>query len=73
MITPLVGHFVTVNGRGSITYNVIVVASNDNESSQVTLSRFSICVPVPVIRGLTRFSQWLRLLRLKTAWSSLTL
>ena len=36
-------------------YNVIVVASNDNESSQVTLPRFSICVPVPVIRGLTRF------------------
>ena len=24
-------------------------------SSQVTLPRFSICVPVPVIRGLTRF------------------
>ena len=36
-------------------YNVIVVASNDNESSQVTLPRFSICIPVPVIRGLTRF------------------
>ena len=34
---------------------MIVVASNDNESSQVTLPRFSICVPVPVIRGLTRF------------------
>ena len=49
------GHFVTVNGRGSIIYNVIVVASNDNESSQVTLSRFSVCVPVPAIRGLTRF------------------
>ena len=43
---PFVGHFVTVNGRGSIIYNVIVVASNDNESSQVTLSRFSVCVPV---------------------------
>ena len=38
-----------------VAYNVIVVASNDNESSQVTLPRFSICVPVPVIRGLTRF------------------
>ena len=35
--------------------NVIVVASNDNESSQVNLPGFSICVPVPVIRGLTRF------------------
>ena len=34
---------------------MIVVASNDNESFQVTLLRFSICVPVPVIRGLTRF------------------
>ena len=34
---------------------MIVVASSDNESSQVTLPRFSICVPVPVIRGLTRF------------------
>ena len=33
----------------------IVVTSNDNESSQVTLPGFSICVPVPVIRGLTRF------------------
>ena len=32
-----------------------VVASNDNESSQITLSSFSICVPVLVIRGLTRF------------------
>ena len=39
----------------SIIYTVIVVASNDNESSQVTLAGFSICVPVPVIRGLTRF------------------
>ena len=36
-------------------YNVIVVASNDNESSQVTLPRFSICAPVPATRGLTRF------------------
>ena len=36
-------------------YNVIVVASNDNESSQVTLPRFLLCAPVPVIRGLTRF------------------
>ena len=52
MITPFMGHFVTVNVR---SYNVIVVASNDNESSQVTLPGFSICVPVPVIRGLTRF------------------
>ena len=34
---------------------MIVVASNDNESCQVTLPGFSICVPVPVIRGLTRF------------------
>ena len=34
---------------------MIVVASNDNESSQVTLPGFSLCVPVPVIRGLTRF------------------
>ena len=34
---------------------MIVVASSDNESSQVTILRFSICVPVPVIRGLTRF------------------
>ena len=34
---------------------VIVVASNDNESSQFTLPDFLICVPVPVIGGLTRF------------------
>ena len=34
---------------------MIVVVSNDNESSQVTLPGFSICVPVPVIRGPTRF------------------
>ena len=36
---------------------MIVVASNDNESSQVTLPGLSICVPVPVIRagGLKRF------------------
>ena len=35
---------------------MIVVASNDKESFQVTLpAGFSICVPVPVIRGLTRF------------------
>ena len=34
---------------------MIVVASNDNESSQVNLPGFSICVPVPVIPGLTRF------------------
>ena len=34
---------------------MIVVSSNDNESSQVTLPRFSICVPVPVIRGRTCF------------------
>ena len=51
MITPFVGHFVT----GSIIYNVIVVKSNDNESSQVTLPGLSICVPGPVIRGLKRF------------------
>ena len=48
------GHFVTVI-KWSIIYNVIVVASNENESSQVTLPGFSICVPVPVIRGLTCF------------------
>ena len=34
---------------------MIVVVSNDYESSQVTLPGFSICAPVPVIRGLTRF------------------
>ena len=34
---------------------MIVVAYNDNESSQVTLPGFSIRVPVPVIRGLARF------------------
>ena len=34
---------------------MIVVASNDNQLSQVTLPGFSICVRVPVIRGLTRF------------------
>ena len=34
---------------------MIVVASNDNESSQVTSPGFSICVSVPVIRGLPRF------------------
>ena len=34
---------------------MIVVVSNDNKSSQVTLPGFSICVPVPVIRGLIRF------------------
>ena len=34
---------------------MIVVASNDNGSSQVTLPGFSICVPVPVIRDLGRF------------------
>ena len=34
---------------------MIVVASNDNESSQVTLPGFSNCVFVPLIRGLTRF------------------
>ena len=34
---------------------MIVVASNDNESSRVTLTGFSICEPVPVIRGPTRF------------------
>ena len=56
MITPFVGHFVTVMVDNiQWLYNVIVVASNDNESSQVTLPGFSICVPVPVIRGPTRF------------------
>ena len=34
---------------------MIVVASNDSESSQATLPGFSIRVPVPAIRGLTRF------------------
>ena len=35
---------------------MIVAASNDNESSQVTLPGFSICVLEPVvIRGLTHF------------------
>ena len=34
---------------------MIVVASNDNESSGVTLPGFSICEPVLVIRGPTRF------------------
>ena len=35
---------------------MIVAASNDNESSQVTLPGFSICVlERVVIRGLTRF------------------
>ena len=35
---------------------MIVVASNDNESSQVTLPDLSICLPpVPVIRGFKRF------------------
>ena len=33
----------------------LLSTSNDNESSQVTLPGFSISVPVPVIRGLTRF------------------
>ena len=54
MITPFVGHFVTVFTmvtEWSIINNVIVVVSNDNESSQVTLPGF----PVPVIRGLIRF------------------
>ena len=36
-------------------YRKIVVVSNDNELSQVTLPGFSICVRVPVIRSLTRF------------------
>ena len=34
---------------------MIVVASNGNESPQVTLPGFSICVLVPVIRGLPSF------------------
>ena len=51
---------------------MIVVASNDNESSQVTLPGLSICVPVPVIRGLKRFLTMAEVARLKTAWSSLT-
>ena len=34
---------------------MIVVASNDNESSRVTLQGYSICEPVPVIRGPTLF------------------
>ena len=39
----------------SVINNVIVVASNVTEQSQVTLPGFSMCVSVPVIRGLTRF------------------
>ena len=35
--------------------HVIGVASNVNESSQVTLPGLSICLPVPVIRGFKRF------------------
>ena len=72
MTTPFVGHFVTVtiNVR---SYIVIAVASNDNELSQVTLPGFSICVPVPVIRGLTRFLTMAEVAETaKTAWSSLT-
>ena len=38
-----------------IIYNVIVVESNDNEWPQVPFQCFLICVPVPVIRGLTGF------------------
>ena len=34
---------------------MIVVVFNDNESSRVTLPGFSICEPVPVIRGPTLF------------------
>ena len=34
---------------------MIVVASNDKESSQVTLPGLSICLPVPGIRGFKRF------------------
>ena len=34
---------------------MIVVASNDKESSQVTLPGFSICVPLPVIDLVTVF------------------
>ena len=45
---------------------MIVVASNDNESSQVTLPGFSIFEVLHV------FSQWLRSLRLKMVKSSLT-
>ena len=48
---------------------MIVVASNDNESSQVTLPGLSICVSVPVIRGLNTvvFSQCLRQFCMKRA------
>ena len=52
---------------------MIVVASNDNESSQVTSPGFSICVPVPVIQGLTRFPTMAEVAEtVKMAWSSLT-
>ena len=68
---------------------MIVVASNDNESPQVTLPGFSICgeercvttlktavsqtIPVPAIRGLTRFLTMAEVAETaKTAWSSLT-
>ena len=39
MITPFVGDFVTV---WSTIYNVVVVASNDNESSRVTVRLFDL-------------------------------
>ena len=39
MITPFVGDFVTV---WSTIYYVIVVASNDNESSRVTVRLFDL-------------------------------
>ena len=47
---------------------MIVVVSNDNESSQVTLPGF----PVPVIRGLIRFLTMAEVAEVETAWSSLT-
>ena len=52
---------------------MIVVASNDNESSQVPSPGFSICVPVPVIRGLIRFLTMAEVAEtVKMAWPSLT-
>ena len=36
---------------------MIVVASSDNESSQVTLPGLSICVPVPEIRRFLKMSE----------------
>ena len=49
---------------------MIVVASNDNESSQVTLPGVSICVPVLVIRagGLKRFLTMSEVAEVEDGW-----